>query len=128
MAFQRPMKAAAPVAAAKAQPKKPEFVPGMPVATLSVKPAGEQESQIITGLFERTDKKGNKFLTGKSKEDPVRYFVQDGKEGKKLSCAEGEKSGFTEVCLLKECQGKKGMFLAGEDTDKNKFYVFFKKD
>jgi hypothetical protein len=123
MAFVRPMakKPEAPAA------KKGEFVPSKPVATLSVQAPGEDKSQIITGLFENTNKKGEKFMSGKDKESQVKYYVQDGKQGKRLSYSDDGKT-FNELCILEEKQGKQGKFLVGVDKDQNKFFVFPKRE
>ena len=121
MAFMKPgTKAAAPVAAAA---KKNDFIPSKPVATLSVQGAGEDKAVIITGLFENVSKKGDKFLSGKDKESGVKYFLQMGKQGEKLSYTEDGKT-YIELCVVETKQGKNGPFKVGVDKENNKFLIF----
>ena len=95
----------------------------MPVKSLACKEGEEGELNFLTGLFERTTKKGDTFWSAFDKETEIGYSLFKNKDGKfALKVSQGKDS----ILLAELVQTKKG-HLYGRGVDEKHYMVFESK-
>lgn len=98
-----------------------------PTHSLKVRPKDSKDSINLTGLWGQVSKKGVEYLSGKDKEQNIRYMVFSSKNGenvRELRYKEGD-GDLQTVCSLEQATSKKGdVFFSGK-SDKGDTYFLF---
>lgn len=98
-----------------------------PTHSLKVRPKDSKDSINLTGLWNQVSKKGVEYLSGKDKEQNIRYMVFSSKKGenvRELRYKEGDGDLVT-VCALEQATSKKGdVFFSGKSEEGHTYFLF----